>query len=1069
MNERKSFQIQNDSIDNRSANTVKKKKFYKQCSNKKFKNNCITNINNFNNKAGITLIALVISIIVMLILAGVSLNATIGDNGIITQAQNATYMQSIAALEEYLQTEYVKYYDETENYTSKIELLSSKIGNLCLKDGTKNYITYDGKMYYLINKQALPDDVKNQLKGGDTTEYLKYIRLQDVYGITPDLKVYYCESGTDNVLGTLDSTELDPNTPLKKINQDAEMKSAIIEALASVGVTVGEDGVTVGDASKLKNIELDGSKHNITSISGLSELSSLKTVTLSNLNLNDLDGLQNCTLLYYVYFKNCKVNDYSKLATVLDLQYLYLYLPPSMSEADANAQVTNLGNGLANATELNKLEYFGITGTVDLIEENYSYSLGYSKDKYTYYKSSHSNLKNIDGLNNINTNIKNSVKYIYLNNNNINNISSLKDFINIYELNIMGNINLVNLNGLENHNIVYLAAQDCNINNIEGLIGNAKLKYLALEYNANLQSLNGLENSLELDKLLAYRCDLLNITALQNHSKLKYLSIYDNFNLESVIALKDCIGINNLYLANNEKMIGTEVRDALADENTHILENCGKNYSIPNKYIIYFNNLTSYDYSYKNYGKKLSDDSDEINALKNKKIERLNLSGQDLISNEKLEEILATLPKMVALNLNGCSNLKTIDFIKNNKMPNLQELDIRDTDKEITDLSCIINNCKDLTTLIINNTNVDISKIQTFFEKGGKSCSLSWNDPASNYCTGLILAGNLSKYNFDNCDKIRYFYARNIHVKDYKYEGVLDLTKCINLTYIDNSNYVSNMKLPASLNTIKTNSWNSLLDFSLCENLKSITASSYSNKALKIFDTISPQTKLNFIEFFQENLNDNNSGIKNIDCSELETLNIGSIGDTECSIVDFNFLKDAKSLKYLNMSNCVSCTDFTFIENKSNLVELAMENNKKMFNLDLSKCESLENLKINNSNLNSIKLNEKIKYIDLNQNKISDLNFLLTLNNLKEIKLRENNITNLKPLENLISNGKTDCVLLELSNNIIQTTTVGGHNNVETLKKLYNAGLRDLDISGNNFTTGSTEELKSLKWTSYKE
>ena len=45
----------------------------------------------------------------MLILAGVSLNATIGDNGIITQAQNATYMQSIATLEEYLQNQYVKY------------------------------------------------------------------------------------------------------------------------------------------------------------------------------------------------------------------------------------------------------------------------------------------------------------------------------------------------------------------------------------------------------------------------------------------------------------------------------------------------------------------------------------------------------------------------------------------------------------------------------------------------------------------------------------------------------------------------------------------------------------------------------------------------------------------------------------------------------------------------------------------------------------------------------------------------------------------------------------------------
>ena len=35
----------------------------------------------------ITLIALVISIIIMLILAGVSLNATIGENGVLTQAK----------------------------------------------------------------------------------------------------------------------------------------------------------------------------------------------------------------------------------------------------------------------------------------------------------------------------------------------------------------------------------------------------------------------------------------------------------------------------------------------------------------------------------------------------------------------------------------------------------------------------------------------------------------------------------------------------------------------------------------------------------------------------------------------------------------------------------------------------------------------------------------------------------------------------------------------------------------------------------------------------------------------
>ena len=151
MNERKSFQ------------SITKKEKIK---NEKVQVNFEKNYKTFKFKStnGITLIALVISIIVMLILAGVSLNATIGDNGIITQAQNATYMQSIAALEEYMQTEYVKYYDDTNEFTNKVELLANKNSNLFLKDGSKNYITFNGKIYYLVNKSVLPDDVKKQLK-----------------------------------------------------------------------------------------------------------------------------------------------------------------------------------------------------------------------------------------------------------------------------------------------------------------------------------------------------------------------------------------------------------------------------------------------------------------------------------------------------------------------------------------------------------------------------------------------------------------------------------------------------------------------------------------------------------------------------------------------------------------------------------------------------------------------------------------------------------------------------------------------------------------------------------------
>jgi len=54
------------------------------------------------NNHGITLIALVISIIVMLILAGVSINAVVGDNGVLTQAKEATIKSRFATyLEEF--------------------------------------------------------------------------------------------------------------------------------------------------------------------------------------------------------------------------------------------------------------------------------------------------------------------------------------------------------------------------------------------------------------------------------------------------------------------------------------------------------------------------------------------------------------------------------------------------------------------------------------------------------------------------------------------------------------------------------------------------------------------------------------------------------------------------------------------------------------------------------------------------------------------------------------------------------------------------------------------------------
>lgn len=45
---------------------------------------------------GITLIALIVSIIVMLIISGISINFVLGDNGIISQAQDAKIMTDLS-------------------------------------------------------------------------------------------------------------------------------------------------------------------------------------------------------------------------------------------------------------------------------------------------------------------------------------------------------------------------------------------------------------------------------------------------------------------------------------------------------------------------------------------------------------------------------------------------------------------------------------------------------------------------------------------------------------------------------------------------------------------------------------------------------------------------------------------------------------------------------------------------------------------------------------------------------------------------------------------------------------
>ena len=680
----------------------------------------------------------------------------------------------MVALEEWLQQKYVEYYDETEKYPSKPELLNAKIEDLLLKDGSRNYIINNNKVYYLINKSDLPKEIKEQLVGGDATDYTLYTRLIDVYGMTEDLKVYYCNTETGVSYGDLDVKDVDLNQPVKSVNENPDVKDMIEDVLGNMGVEIDtEVGVTTENLYTIKDLSLDGAKYkNINDLSVLSEMKNLETLILSTWTLSDLNGLEGCPLLNSVYLKNCNISDYTNLEKVINLQKLYFYFPTSMTEEIANEQVENLGDGLENAGKLSKLEYFGISGVTDYFEgtRNYTWDYHGSYDKHKYTNSTRSKLKVIDNLSKFNETIKNNLSYIYLQCNNINSVKCFSGFGDIVEITLNCNSSLTSLFGLENHSsIFYIAAHSCNLKTVENLSGDTSLQILTVQNNPLLTNFSGIEDNTQLTRLLASNCNITDISALSKHNeKFINLEMENNVNLQNVITLGRCKKLVELYLNGNINMEGEQLRDALANSETHILKNCGRNYSLPGKYLIYFSSVSnSIDYSYNNLKEYLTDSSDDFLALKNQtQITRLSLKGQNKLSDLKINEILSTLPNLEFISLYGCTALASLDFVKgvnNAGLTKIKELDLRYSGINGSALNILDSGySRNICTLAVSCTNIDLVNMQKTINALGNATTDvmddSWIGTKSYEARGLIVdsistVNEPVLLNFGDCDE----------------------------------------------------------------------------------------------------------------------------------------------------------------------------------------------------------------------------------------------------------------------------------------------------------------------------
>ena len=164
------------------------------------------------NVKGITLIALVVTIIVLLILAGVAISLTIGQNGIISRAQEATVIHENASVYEQLQFVVLDYQMSDVANSTETEILSKlKEDGYVNEDNTLNIERLMGRRL---------NTGRGSLEDGDV--YVLEQRQETASSVTSDVSgtlkyylIYYGENKAETNLGLAfeGKEELEPTDP----------------------------------------------------------------------------------------------------------------------------------------------------------------------------------------------------------------------------------------------------------------------------------------------------------------------------------------------------------------------------------------------------------------------------------------------------------------------------------------------------------------------------------------------------------------------------------------------------------------------------------------------------------------------------------------------------------------------------------------------------------------------------------------------------------------------------------------------------------------------------------------
>lgn len=812
--------------------------------------------------------------------------------------------------------------------------------------------------------------------------------------------MFYCSQGKETRIGIEDEKNVDDPTRVA-ISSTSELSTFLKNNYSEMIKTDEEGNIVAEGLTLIKKIEITNDS-SLSNIKDLRNLQGLQELNIKNVNLNSLDGIQNLSSINYIYIENSTIGDYSQMISLKNLKYLYLY-------NTNNNEIEKLCEGIKTA-KYEKLQYLGIYGYNSTVNTNNTW-LNTNKVGQV------SDISSLDKLSEI---TKKSIKYMYLNNNYITNISSLSGFENLLELRLQQN-SIVDVTPLSN--MTKLINLYINNNKIKSLKGLKKLNSISYIYAQN--------NSIGKDEVTNERNSSLDgLTDLQGNKSLKYIHLGNNNNLKWVSYLSECSSIRYIYLDNCNNILDMA-------QISNILKTCGGNSSYPTKYSLALaSDVEKLDLSNSTY---------EINFFKTSltgktnikylSLKNLKLTDElgSIITNENtinttLNDILKTLTNLQTLQLQGIPQIKEITFVNN--VINLTELDLRgtkvttgtkDSNGAYTGLELLNQKGTKLKTLAIDSTNTTapinlvniqntINRLRNGMQTGCWVCGFG-NDG------GLIASDTIYK-TLENCTTMTTLYIGRHNIA---YSNVsLNLSNCTSLNSVWFCGMSGTFNFPKSLKKI-------LLCYSRG---KHIYAEDTENIVIEEYP--------NWISNVAEGVIDNIwEGIAL--CKSINTLKIGS--------TNWNSIGNVALAKNVNINrlefNGVATYDMNInldgIENLTNLKQIKIANYSKISNLD--KISNLTNLQLIDISHDKVSMN------------ISDINFIQNLITLTSVRIYNGQVGNLTPIANL-----NNLNYLNLNKNSITNilnTESGIVNNVEILNNLHSKKLVNLYIKENQFTDKS--------------